>query len=702
MYTNIDKYWSAANYLSLAQIFLKDNVLLERDLDYEDIKRHPSGHWGTCPSVNFIIAHVNNYICRKKRNVQLIIGTGHSGNALSANLFLEGTLQNKYNLGQSDYEQLKGFVNIEKLVEGFRSEIGPLYPGTIYDGGELGYSLAVAMGAVLNNEDIVAISIIGDGECETGCLSASWNSIKCLGNKRGHVLPIINLNGFRMGDRSLLSRKSDYEIISMFGGMGYSVRMVNGNHDEMYEALEWADEIFSYKKDISNDVNPLIILKTPKGWTAPKDEIIQIEGKLRSHKNPLPALHQDEYSLNYLKKWLDSYHPNEIFETDGSLKAEIKANIPPRGKRLGEREYQRKPLKTPNIKKYMIDEGRSKSAGEVLETFFKDVIIGNFKSFRVISPDELTSNRLGQLIEYKENVLEILNENICQAWMQGYNLTGGNSIMISYEAFMPIIISMVSQYSKYLFQAEKSGWREYTPSMNYILTSTCWENTYSHQNPEFVNSLILQQNPYACIYYPIDTNTLLVSVNVSLHSERKINVITTAKKTMPRLLSIEAAEEAVEKGFYVWKQSSAVPDIVFVTIGDYCINEMQKVVFEFEKRYTKVSYTLISILELSQYISVASIEESDEFINLLKEGRTVIFLCHGYPSVINAIFGSRLNNVDYIAVGYKNKSISSVNTSEKMEINGCSARQILFEVNELLYRNKKISKDKYLTYFRKG
>lgn len=700
MYKSIDYYWKAANYLSLAHIYLKDNVLLKRKLKVDDIKLHSSGHWGTCPSVNFIIAHINNYINRHNRDVQLVIGTGHSGNALNANLFLDGTLSEKYNLGESEYERLIGFVNIEKRIEGIRSEIGPFYPGTIYDGGELGYSLATAMGAILNNESLIAMTIIGDGECETGCLSATWNSIKCLGKKRGHILPIINLNGFRMGSKSLLSDKSDQELISIFNGMGYSVRIITGNHDQMFDCLEWADEIFSLKKDVLEDINPLIILKTPKGWTAPHDEIIQIEGTLRSHKNPLLELRKDDYSLIYLEKWLSSYSPQEIFEADGSFKASIRDNIPSFGKRLGDREYLRKEIRLPDIKIYETENDSCECGLEVLGEYFKDIILNNPKSFHIMSPDELTSNRLGKLVKYKDSVHEILNENICQAWMQGCNLTGGSSVMISYEAFMPIIISMVSQYSKYLYQSEKTGWRKYNPSMNYLLTSTCWENTYSHQNPEFVDSLIIQQNSYARIYYPIDANTLLVSVNKALNSEGKINVITTAKKRMPHLLSLGAAKTAVDRGYFLWNPEIKNPDIVLVAIGDYCINEMQKAVVEFEKRYVHISYSLVSILELSEFMFLTRQDGNDKLKSLLKNGRSVIFLYHGYPLVINAILGQQLCKLDYIVLGYQNKSISSTDSSNKMEMNGCSAKHILFEANKMLFKNNKINKKEYLSYSR--
>ena len=550
----IDKYWRAANYLSLAHIFLKDDVLHERELKVTDLKLHSKGHWGTCPGVNFIIAHLNNYISCSGRNIQLIIGTGHSGNALSANLYMEGSLQKKYKMSKNAKESLNQFLNLEENLYGFRSEISPFYPGTIYDGGELGYSLAVAMGAVLDNEDLTAVVILGDGECETGCISAAWKSIKCLGKKRGHLLPIINLNEYRMGGRSLLSMMDERDITNLYGSMGYDVKYVYGKHEEMIVALNWADEYFEKNIDLNEGRSPLIILKTPKGWTAPSDKLIHIEGNIRAHKNPLKNLDVDDYEFRYFKRWLSNYQPNELFDKNGELLEEIKEILPSEEKKIGEREYQIKTLHLPIIEEIVKNDNNVESNFYAIEEYLKEVIEHNKECFKIVSPDELTSNRLGGLVQYKDNVLEILNEVICQAWMQGYTLSGRTCLMISYEAFMPIISSMVTQFTKYLYQAEKTKWRGPCHSINYLLTSTCWENTYSHQNPEFIGAIIAQENKYAKLYFPIDGNTLLECLNTSLNSMSRINVITVSKGGKAPLLDIEIAKKAINDNCIVGKR----------------------------------------------------------------------------------------------------------------------------------------------------
>lgn len=695
----LDKYWRAANYLTLAHIYLKDNALQERELELSDIKVCSKGHWGTSPGVNFIIAHINNYISFSNKDVQLIIGTGHSGNALCANLFLEGSIQRTYEKSCATEDALKEFLNLEKNILGIRSEIGPFYPGTIYDGGELGYSLAVAMGAVLDNEDLTVVVVLGDGECETGCISAAWNSIKCLGTRRGHILPIINLNGYRMGGKSLLSTMSENEITNMFGGMGYDVYFVYGEHEEMISAITWADEYFEKNRDIYEGRNPLIVLKTPKGWTALKDEIIQIEGNIRSHKNPLGNLEQDKYKFNYLRNWLKKYRPDELFDKKGELCSEAREIIPVEEKRLGKLKYINKKLVFPPTEKFALKTNENMECNlSGVRKYLEELICYNGDCFKIVSPDELTSNRFGELTKYKDNVLEVLNEALCQAWMQGYTLTGRTGLMISYEAFMPIISSMVSQYTKYLYQSEKTGWRAPCPSLNYLLTSTCWENTYSHQNPEFVNSIIAQENRYARIYYPIDGNTLLECLDKSLKSESQINVITVSKGGMSQLTDTNTARKAVENSYIIWKEAEGDPDVCFVSIGDYCLREMQQAVVAFEKKYPNLSYNFISVLELMRYIGIEENEALSQFCKSYLKGKVVIILFHGYPLIIKAVLDHQLKGCDYAILGYRNRSISSAGFHEKMEMNGCSVNHILSKTSELLYKNGTINEEDYYEF----
>lgn len=685
MTDKLEKYWRAVNYLTLAHIYLKDNALLEKELTYSDVKTYSSGHWGTSPGVNFIIAHINHYITKHDKRTQLIIGTGHSGNALGANLFLEGSMQEKYEMSSNPKEAMKQFLNLEKNILGIRSEIGPFYPGTIYDGGELGYSLAVAMGAVLDDEELTAVVIIGDGECETGCLSGSWNSIKCLGTKRGHILPILNLNGYRMGSESLLSAKTDEELINMFGGMGYEVKIVYGVHEQMLDSMEWADRFFEEKRDLYENRNPLIILKNPKGWTAPDDEIIKIEGNVKSHKNPLQDLHQNEHTFAYLKKWLSKYRPHELFDERGELYSDIQEMIPRKEKRLGMQTYDNREMNFPETNEFALRVSSEKSSCmSCVSRYLEELIRRNGDCFKIMSPDELSSNKLGDLLKYKNNILEILNEMICQAWMQGYTLTGKTALMISYEAFMPIVSSMVSQYTKFLYQAEQTGWREKRPSINYLLTSTCWENTYSHQNPEFVNSLMIQQNKYANVYYPIDSNTLLECLDRSLRSKGSINVITVSKGKMPQYTNMDTARRAIKDGFLMWNKPEREPDIYFVAIGDYCLWEMKEAVAEFEKKYPQISHCFISILELMRFVRLEMQTNENAFDNICFKGKAVVIVFHGYPLVINAVLNQYLKECDYVVLGYQNKSISSAGFHEKMEMNRCSSDYIISKAVEIL------------------
>ena len=688
MIDKLEKYWRAVNYLTLAHIYLKDNALCEREMTHSDLKTYPSGHWGTSPSVNFIIAHVNRYITEHDKKIQLIIGTGHSGSALGANLFLEGSMREKYKMSDNLKEAINQFLNMEKNIPGIRSEIGPFFPGSIYDGGELGYSLAVAMGAVLNDEELTAVVIIGDGECETGCLAGAWNSIKCLGTKRGHILPIINLNGYRMGDESLLAKKTDEELVNMFDGMGYEVKIVYGIHEQMIDSMEWANDYFEEKKDLYGDRNPLIILKTPKGWTAPDDEKIKIEGTVKSHKNPLYDLNQNEHTFQYLKKWLLQYNPQELFDGEGNLCHTIQSILPRKEKRLGMQTYDNHCMNYPQVEKFEVQLCPEKiSSMNCVSHYLEEIIRCNRNCFKIFSPDELSSNRLGALLQYKDNVIEILNEMICQAWMQGYTITGKTALMISYEAFMPIVTSMVSQFTKFLYQSEQTGWREERPSLNYLLTSTCWENTYSHQNPEFVNSLIIQQNPYANVYYPIDSNTLLVCLDRSLQSKQAINVITVSKGNMSQYTNIDTARGAIENGYILWNKPVREPDIYFVAIGDYCLSETKSAVEKFEEMYPHISYSFISILELMRFLrSKIQIQDDENNVFQFKEKKVVVVF-HGYPLVINAVLNQYLKECDYIVLGYQNKSIASAGVHEKMEMNNCSADCIVARAAELLELN---------------
>lgn len=699
MFEAIDKYWRAANYLSLAHIYLKNNVLMKRKLDESDIKKHYSGHWGTSPGLNFIYAHLNNLIKKYKCKIQLIIGPGHAGNALLANLYLEGSLHKYYTFIKDDVNGIESFVNIEREIKGIRSEINPFYPGTIYDGGELGYSLAVAFGSVLDLKEAITVNIIGDGECETGSISAAWNCINCLSKNTGHVLPIIHMNNYKMGSRSLISQKNDNELCSIFEGLGYEVKIVKQDHKQMSDALEWA--LYSFKDSCLKEVfrNPLIILRSPKGWTAPKDDVICIENSIDSHKVPLVDIHENKYSFQYLEKWLMSYKPDELFNVDGSIAKNIKDLIPNDNLKMGLNKYSSIRLVFPDTKRFALDKsiGKYKNV-RIINEYLKQMIIQNKRCFRIISPDELKSNLLDELTLFDDNVMEILNENICQGWMQGYNLTGRHSIMIGYEAFMPIISSMVSQYAKYLIQLEKVDWRTLKPSMNYLLTSVCWENTYSHQNPEFINSLMIQKNPYVQVYFPVDANTLLACTELSLKSEGYINIIVSSKNELPQYLSWEEAVKFSNHGYYIWNKNSKKPLITLVAIGDYCLYEMQQAIERFNDFFPGLSYRLVVLINLTKLCTWNSKGHSfdqNEFEEIFTEDTPLLILYHGYPLLINAILADRIYGREVIALGYQNKSTISANALRKMIMNECSRFHIWLNINKILFRKGMLEKNLY-------
>ena len=690
----VDLYWRAANYLSLARLYLKDNPLLNRDLCENDLKTRYMGHWGVCPSLNFIYSHLN-YLCKKHQcKIQLVVGSGHGGNALLSNLFLEGSLQKQYDFLTPDREGLLKFLNIEEELDNMRAEINPLYPGTIYDGGELGYSLAVAFGSVLDYKDNITVCVIGDGEAETGTLCASWNSIHFMRENDGYVLPIINLNGYKMGSRSILSNKTDDELRALFRGLGYEVIIVNARHEEMIKALDW---VWSEYKKGGGRVNraPMIILKSPKGWTAPQYEGENMENNVCTHKNPIMIIKDSNKRLRYLRKWLLSYKPNEFFDCEGAISERIKWLIPDDSLKMGRTDYRRIRLHYPNLEEYaLVNINRTFSNMRILLNYFKDFIYCNCGKFRIMSPDELASNRLGELATNNYS-MEILNENICQGWMQGYNLTGRNSIMIAYEAFMPIIGSMLSQYIKFLVQAARVEWRKLKPSMNYILTSVCWENTYSHQNPEFVCSLLLQSKEYVKIYFPIDANTLLVNVDLVLQSEGLVNVITVSKRELPQFLKIDDAHKALEQGYWQWVYGKGEPDIILIIVGDHCLSEMFEAVEYLRVFYTRLNFKIISIIDVTKYsyeISGQRTKYSDiEQYEIFQPQIPRIILFHGYQVAIPFIFNQYVLGDERIAMGYKNNSMRSDGYLGKMKANECSRYDILYNINRMLYEKKKIT-----------
>lgn len=692
----INGYWRASNYITVALMYLRNNLYLKRKLEVSDLKEFVSGHWGTCPGINFIIAHLYYFIKKNNQKIQLIIGPGHAGNALFANLFLEGTIQKYYKI-EDDTQVDSNFEMIQKCIENMRTEINPSFPGMIYDGGELGYSLPVAFGASKHNSDIINVCIIGDGEFETGTISSSWRINSYYEKSYGMVLPIIHLNGFRMGDNSILNQYSDTQIISFFSSMNYEAKIISLNHIEMINALTWATEMICFVKE--KKTWPVIVLKSDKGMTAPDVPGIRIQGCSNSHKNPLSNLSAEE-KINYLQLWLESYHPEELFEKDGKLVNKISDIFPNEELKIGNAllNYKEHELDLPEISKYAVDiclKNDKVRNIDGIKHYLVDLLNKNNEAFLVVSPDELKSNLFGELLSEKvlerHNIIEILNENICQALMQGYIMTGKNSLMISYEAFMPIITSMVCQYAKWLHQAKRVSWRFPVSSMNYLLTSVWETNTYSHQNPAFINHVMSMHESFVRVYFPIDSNTALIALNKCLLAKEFINLIVVSKQNMPQYLSLDDAERSVNKGIislYSTKEAkNKTIDIIFVAIGDYCARECKEALAIIREYIPLCRVKFNIVLELTTIGSPLVFDNAlrkEEFDTFFPKDTPMIVCYHGYADTIESLLFSRGKFRNVSILGYKNESLTSADDLSKMILNGNSRFDIVLETCRFL------------------
>lgn len=718
----IEKYWRAANYHTLVQMYVESNELMKQSLTMGDIRRHASGHWGTSPGINYIYAHLNAFIKRHGYQVQLVVGPGHAAKALLANLHIEGTLHEYYpEIIAPDCNVFEA-TKITKEIPGMRSEINPFYPGVLYDGGELGYSLPVAYGLALDNPELLAVCIIGDGEAETGTISAAWHCKEYLGSGSGIVLPILHLNGYRMGNRSLLAHKSDRDLISLFHGLGYNPRMIGSERQEMLSAFAWVHEIYQKIKRNKKEAWPMLLFRSPKGWTAPSSDNIKIEGVKSSHKDPLNSVTDDAIRLAYLNNWLTSYKPDELFTSRGEITEDIKKLIPEGDLRIGMslKRYAQKKLNKPELSDYQVLPGKINKYRNItiLQGFLSDVAQLNRDRFLIVSPDELESNQLGALYETTDagcglqcfadgqlintRVMEVLNENICQAWLQAYALSGRNGLMVSYEAFMPIIISMVSQYLKWLYQAAKVPWRTHAPSLTYLLTSLCWSNTYSHQNPEFINALLSNQQPYVKIYMPPDANSLLVCTDYCLTTYNRVNVIVATKQVMPQWLPIEKAQEGLEKGVLSWTwlrpHLQGRPDLIFAAAGDVPVREMMEAFALMKYLLPMVNIRFLTVFELTALGSPAVYPQAmdqDLFDNYFLYEIPVIFSFHGYSTAIQVILGERIDMKRLTLLGYANASYTSTSELNKLIMNCNSRFNIVLESIKQLYLRNCISENAF-------
>ena len=686
----IDKYFRASNYLSACQLYLLDNPLLKRPLKIEDIKRNIVGHWGTVPGQNFIYVHLNRIIKKYDLNMIYISGPGHGGNAMVSQAYLEGTYSEVYPNISRDIEGLKKLFKQFSFPGGIASHAAPETPGSINEGGELGYSLSHAFGAVFDNPDLIAACVIGDGEAETGPLATSWHSNKFLNPKRdGIVLPILHLNGYKISNPTVLSRISNEELSSLLYGYGWKPYLVEGSTtmelhknmaltlDRIIKEIKKIQYNARYNNKVERIFYPMIVLRTPKGWTGPKlVEGKKVEGTFRSHQVPIPLENDEE--LKQLEKWLKSYHPEELFDDNGHLLPYLKKLVPynPMGANPNANGgLLLQELKVPSIDKYAVKFTHpgeiEKEDMRVLGEFIRDIIKENPNNFRVFGPDETMSNRLSHIFEadnrcwyltkkkedeylsYDGRIMDsYLSEHTCEGWLEGYILTGRHGVFVSYEAFIRIVDSMASQHAKWIKVSKELPWRKEISSLNYILTSNVWQqdhNGYTHQDPGFIDHLVNKKADIVRIYLPPDSNCLLSCFDHIIKTKNYINVIVASKHMRPQWLTMEEAKEHCAKGLSKWNfvsNDNKGVDIVLVSIGDAPTLENIAAVSILRNYLPDIKIRFINVVDLMKLEPSTKHPHgltNTEYNKLFTKDKPIIFNYHGYPTLIHELTYEREN-----------------------------------------------------------
>ena len=690
----IDKYFRAANYLSACQLYLLDNPLLKRELKKEDIKKKIVGHWGTVPSQNFIYAHLNRLIKDNNLNMIYVSGPGHGGNSPLSNVYLEGTYSEIYPEITQDEEGLKKFFRQFSFPGGVPSHAAPETPGSINEGGELGYSLAHSFGAVLDNPSLLVACVIGDGEAETGPLATSWHGNKFINPKSdGIVLPILNLNGYKISNPTVFGRMSEKELGSFFYGLGWHPYLVEAEdinllHKKMYYTLNKVyEEIKNIKSGKYDKVSyPMIILRTPKGFTGP--EIVdgkQIAGTFRAHQVPITPDSPDH--IKQLESWLKSYKPEELFDENGKLNKEIYEIIPEGKYRMGSNPNAnggllRRIIKLPDTKELEVKfekRGSFKTQDMFeLSKYIKDIYKLN-DNFRLFSPDEAMSNRLYAMFEsasrdWQEEIKKedeylskdgkimdsFLSEHFCEGLLEGYLLTGRHGVFVSYESFIRVIDSMAGEHAKWLKVCQDLKWRRDISSLNYILTSNVWQqdhNGYTHQEPGFLNSLATKKDSIVRMYLPADSNSLITCFDECMKSKNQINIITASKHPSLQWINMEEAKEEFNKGLAVWKWVSddKNPDIVMVSIGDTPTLEAIAATKILKEKFPKLKIRFVNVLDLMCLKKTDEYNKSlsdEEYNKIFTKDKPIIINFHGYPSLIYEFTHFRENR-NMIVHGYE-------------------------------------------------
>jgi xylulose-5-phosphate/fructose-6-phosphate phosphoketolase len=706
-------YWRAANYLSVGQIYLYDNPLLTEPLTIAHIKPRLLGHWGTTPGLNFIYVHLNRIIREQDLNMVFLCGPGHGGPGLVANTYLEGTYSEIYPHISRDVEGMKKLFKQFSFPGGIPSHAAPETPGSIHEGGELGYSLSHAYGAVLDNPDLIAACVVGDGEAETGPLATAWHSNKFLNPATdGAVLPILHLNGYKIANPTVLARISDEELKNLFIGYGYRPHIVAGDepalmHRTMAGTL---DAVFADIRSIQQEARrngttkrprwPMIILRTPKGWTGPKEvDGKKTEGFWRSHQVPFAEMATNPGHVQLLETWMKSYRPEELFDGKGAPVARLAALAPAGSRRMGANPHANgglllKDLILPDFRSFAVavptPGAVSAEATRILGAFLRDImrLNGEARNFRVMGPDETASNRLSALFDVTgrawmaemlpedENlatdgrVMEILSEHTCQGWLEGYLLTGRHGLFSCYEAFIHIVDSMFNQHAKWLKVTKTEiPWRRPIASLNYLLTSHVWRqdhNGFSHQDPGFIDMVVNKKAGIIRVYLPPDANTLLSVADHCLRSRDYINVIVAGKQPQPQWLDMDAAVKHCSAGIGIWEWASsdrgAEPDVVMACAGDVPTIETLAAVELLRKHAPELKVRVINIVDL---MTLQPPEEHPhglhdrDFDDLFTKDRPVIFAYHGYPWLIHRLTYRRTNHRNLHVRGYKEEGTTT-------------------------------------------
>ena len=705
----IDAYWRAANYLSVGQIYLLDNPLLCEPLRLEHIKPRLLGHWGTSPGLNLVYAHMNRLIKRDNLDAIFIAGPGHGGAAVIANAYLEGTYTERYPTITQDEVGMRALFRQFSFPGGIPSHASPDAPGSINEGGELGYSLLHAYGAVFDNPDLIACCVVGDGEAETAALATSWHGNKFLNPVRdGAVLPILHLNGYKIAGPTVLARIEETELLALFRGYGYDPSIVAGDEPaQVHQALADAlDAALSRIREIQHSTRlsgfhgrsawPMIILRTPKGWTGPKIvDGLPVEGTFRAHQVPLADFQTNPEHLQMLEQWLRSYRPEELFD-GGKLRAEIAESAP-----IGTRRMSANPnanggevlrrLTVPDFRAYAVDVpapgGAFNESTRIAGAMLRDVVERNAACFRVFAPDETASNRLNaifevtdrcstaRIIESDENVspdgrvMEILSEHSCQGWLEGYLLTGRHGIFTSYEAFIHIVDSMFNQHAKWLEASRSIPWRRPIASLNYLLTSHVWRqdhNGFTHQDPGFLDVVLNKASDVVRVYLPPDANTLLSVLDHCLRSIDYINVIVAGKQPELQWLDMESAIKHCTRGVGIWTWASsdgdAEPDIVMACAGDVPTLETLAAVDFLATHVPDVRVRVVNVVDLMTLQPQTEHPHglSDrEFDSIFTTDRPIVFAFHGYPWLIHRLTYRRTNHHNLHVRGYKEKGTTT-------------------------------------------